>query len=291
MKASHPRPDDRAVACIVTFEPDDESMGKLAQLPFSSMLVVDNSVTAAAMEKVRSICSERGATLIQNGKNLGQAEALNQGCRWAMDHGYSLVLLLDQDTYVLPGFLEQALECRAGLPGDPESTILGCSYVKAPPRGAAPSPAVRRKRTVITSGSLVPLSLWARIGGFLSEYFIDMVDDEFCLRARRAGGTVWRIEEPRIAHAVGKSTVSRWARNHSAFRWYHMVRNHLWTIRRHAFFDPVWCLHTALLNVRFACATLWFEEGRRGKAEAMLRGARDGLSRLPPRRLARDSQD
>lgn len=42
----------------------------------------------------------------------------------------------------------------------------------------------RERKTLITSGMLIPLSLFGKIGMFREDYFIDSVDHEFCLRAR-----------------------------------------------------------------------------------------------------------
>jgi rhamnosyltransferase len=272
---------DRTLTCVVTFEPDDACLAHLAALrgEARSLLVVDNSFTRQAIARVARTCEAAGAHVLQNRRNLGQAEALNQGCSWAEAQGYECILFFDQDTKVKRGFFEHYFEQASALPGDLSKVVVGCQYLAVRDR-MVPRLAVSRKRTVITSGSLVPLSLWRRVGPFRSDYFIDHVDDEFSLRVRRAGGTIWRINDPLIDHQIGNAAgAGGW--NHSAFRWYHMVRNHLWTLREYWAFDPVWGAYTTALKLKLALGALLHEGARAEKARAMLRGARDGLLKRP----------
>jgi rhamnosyltransferase len=276
---------DEILTAVVAFEPDENSIAKIAQLhrEVGRLLVVDNSFTSAAIARVKRICDADGINLLQKGSNRGQAEALNRACEWAQAHGYGFVLFFDQDTRVLPGFMDQLLACAEQLPSDPTQAVLGCDYLSPRRLSGKPGVSVSKKRAVITSASLVSISLWQRVGRFREDFFIDHVDDEFCLRARRAGGSVWRLDAPLIEHRIGTGTVSRWSRNHSAFRWYHIIRNHLWTLREYWSFDPIWAAHTLVLKVRFVLGSLILEAGRAEKARAMLRGLRDGLLTRPER--------
>ena len=94
------------LACVVAFEPSEASLEKIRALrgETPSLLVVDNSITLLARAGLSALCAETGCQLIQNGENLGQARALNQGCRWAQRRGFGFALFFDQDTRVLPGF-------------------------------------------------------------------------------------------------------------------------------------------------------------------------------------------
>ena len=127
----------------------------------------------------------------------------------------------------------------------------------------------------------MPVALWEHVGGFRDDFFIDHVDDEFCLRVRRAGGRVWRLNKSLIEHRIGDPSRSRWALNHPPLRWFYMVRNHIWTIRMHFLFDPVWALYTIALKARLVVGTLSHEDRVIPKARQMARGLWQGMARAP----------
>jgi len=83
----------------------------------------------------------------------------------------------------------------------------------------------------ITSGSLIDVALWARVGGFDEDLFIDHVDHDYCLRSRAAGFSIVRREDAILHHHTGslreirllglKRTISM----HSPDRLFYMIRN------------------------------------------------------------------
>ena len=56
---------------------------------------------------------------------------------------------------------------------------------------------------VITSGTLTSLKAFANLGPFRADFFIDFVDSEYCLRARKAGYRILVSPHARIRHRVG----------------------------------------------------------------------------------------
>ena len=90
---------------------------------------------------------------------------------------------------------------------------------------------------VITSGSCVPLCVLDKIGLFNEKYFIDAVDEEFCYRARTKGIDVLQVNKGRLEQHFGEHThVKLFSRdiivqNYSPFRYYYIVRNHIWLIQ------------------------------------------------------------
>jgi len=72
----------------------------------TEILVVDNASTDETAALVRR---RGGVRLIENAENLGFAGGNNVGLRWAAEHNFDYVYLLNQDTEVAPAFLEEAL--------------------------------------------------------------------------------------------------------------------------------------------------------------------------------------
>jgi rhamnosyltransferase len=79
---------------------------------------------------------------------------------------------------------------------------------------------------VITSGTLLPLAAHSAIGPFREEFFIDYVDEEYCLRARAKGYRVIRSRKQIMQHTIGAPTVHKtlwirkWTSNHTPDRRY-----------------------------------------------------------------------
>jgi GT2 family glycosyltransferase len=86
-------------AVIVTYHPTPKMLENVPEIlaQVQRLIVVDNGSTSDELEPVRVMSQSFGFQLIENGENLGIAEALNQGVRWARNSGYPWVILFDQD--------------------------------------------------------------------------------------------------------------------------------------------------------------------------------------------------
>jgi len=81
---------------------------------------------------------------------------------------------------------------------------------------------------VITSGSFIPIDAFDEIGPMREELFIDFVDIEWCLRARKKCYQVVAINKVIINHHLGDYAVSFMKNNypiHSPLRMYYYFRN------------------------------------------------------------------
>jgi len=92
----------------------------------------------------------------------------------------------------------------------------------------------------MTSASLTRLEAWKKTGGFREDYFIDFVDNEFCMKLSLNGYKVLRDNTCRMSHRLGETGVQkilglfpyRYAR-HSPKRVYYMARNNASFIREY----------------------------------------------------------
>ncbi len=138
------------------------------------------------------------------------------------------------------------------------------------------------QKTVITSGSLIDIRLAIAIGGFREDYFIDQVDHEFCLRARRNGNKVVISRKVVMNHSVGNAGGVRLPflgvmPNHPPLRKYYIARNSTVTILSYWRNDPQWCLRRMtrlLLGFGFMSV---MEKQRLRKIHAFMFGILDGL--------------
>jgi len=146
-------------------------------------------------------------------------------------------------------------------------------------------PGWRILRTSITSGSLVRCEVLRRAGMFEDRLFIDFVDHEFFLRARRAGFLVLEASDVVMDHSLGASTMRNFLgrrivlTNHAATRRYYITRNQLEIYGRNLLFDPRWSVRGLVGLAYGTIAVLTLEEDKAAKFRAVRQGVRDFLAR------------
>jgi rhamnosyltransferase len=106
-----------------------------------------------------------------------------------------------------------------------------------------------------TSGSMIPLSVFEREGGFIEDLFIDMVDFEFSLRLRRRGYKIVECPNalsfhspgaPKSHNLCGKLTFT--SSNYGPARRYYIHRNTIWIVKTYGKYYPGFS--AALLSTR-----------------------------------------
>lgn len=275
-------------AIVVTYHPTAAMIENLSaiSLQVDGMVVVDNSSNPDALDKLSIASRNLGFTLIENGKNLGVAEALNQGVRWAISNTFPWVILFDQDSTITNGFVEEMFltweshpQCNRLGSLHPRyldhETGLEAHVWRAPDNGPVKS---------MTSGSLIPTWLFAKIGPFASEYFIDDVDTEYSFRIRRAGYLVADSRHAILRHNSGSPRsvtllgLTFSPSFHSAWRRYYMSRNRIALCRRYFFSFPAWISHYAYECFRETVKCFLGENDRGRKFRNVLLGIWDGLT-------------
>ncbi len=222
-------------AGIVLFNPDPERLAKSIQslrTQAEEIFLCDNG--SGNIEEIRGLAAD-GVTLLENGENLGIAAALNRLCEAARDKGFEWIMTLDHDT-VLP---EDTIPKMAPYLAY-ETTGILCPAVWY--EGWKEKPEERegteQVTACMTSGSLTRLDAWEKVGGFRNGFFIDFVDNDFCMKLRLNGYTVTRVNHTVMRHSLGEVRTVRlpllgerkWV-THKPWRVYYMIRNNLVFIR------------------------------------------------------------
>lgn len=220
----------------------------------AAVIVVDNASSAAVLTSIRAIASEAGGTLIELDANYGLAKAQNVGIREAQQRGFSFVLLSDDDSLPPDGMLQRLCQTFAEQSTgghkiaavgplvydarNSRSTLVFRNTFFGPRRqtltnAAAPVPVV----FLIASGCLLSLDVVREVGPMREDLFIDHVDLEWCLRARRHEYTLFCEPRTLLPHHLGDKLRRVWYfgwRNvhlHSPLRNYYLVRNTLLLVR------------------------------------------------------------
>ena len=287
-------------AVVVTFFPDDGLPARLAALTreCDRVIVVDNGSDEAAKTRIAGDQVE----LIALGENRGLAAALNVGLERAISLGFEWAVTFDQDSTPKPGMVAALWRTRSEHAGLGRVAVVGPRlseervihedhrWVVPHPRCRwwfARVPCVSRDLTgvafVITSGALTDLGIFREIGPMDEGLFIDYIDHDYCLRARRAGHEIIVSAAATLLHNLGAKREYRVAGRavrptfHSALRLRYMARNRWPVWRRHARHFPHWAAFDAVYSHYNLLRVLIFENGRLSKLVASVRGTWDGM--------------
>jgi rhamnosyltransferase len=216
-------------AVVVLYNPSADVLGNIDSYSDQVDLVIAVDNSDSPDEALRARLVERGVLHVAMGGNQGIAAALNAGCRRALALGYGWALTMDQDSTATPGLVP----ALSGVLAGEDSAMIAIVAPAWEPVGGAPIQLfsdVCDLDYAMTSGNLLRLSAFESLGGFREDFFIDHVDNEFCLRARRSG---WRVVQRRdavLSHRPGRMgrvtfPFSFYTLNYSPVRRYYMVRN------------------------------------------------------------------
>jgi len=178
------------------------------------------------------------------------ASALNQGMASAKKEGWEDVFLFDQDSRPTDHFFSQMLAFKSDVDGFFDDTAFyvpnfydrNChTFAKFPllTRFTVNHATCENIRSIkesqalisITSGMLITCSRYRQIGPFRVDYFIDFIDNEYCLRASVKGLKVAVNCNALIDHAIGKRSAHRFCgvavkpNWHPPVRRYYIARN------------------------------------------------------------------
>lgn len=165
------------------------------------VILVDNGSTCG-VEAVHHALRQLPHMLIRNSENLGFVKATNQGLAYS---NAPFVILMNNDTEAAPGWLEKLCEpfrydALVGISG-PLTTAAACWQGKYPgPRdGFAVLPP---GRMLAFFCSMLSRKCLAKVGRLDEDFGVGFGDDDnYCLRAERAGFRLALVRSLTIPHA------------------------------------------------------------------------------------------
>ncbi|EJE53639.1 putative glycosyltransferase [Acidovorax sp. CF316] len=294
----------RVLACVVAYLPQADRLAALIErlLPdVAGLLVIDNGQTidpqAAPWNQMQGVQWYRAS------RNLGMGAALEIARGRVLAEGYDFLLSFDQDSLPPPGYVPQLLGIWA-READATWAALGAAVVdeatgaplpvtRVDGRGGlvassalVPGPAAAVDH-VITSGCLVAAPALAAVGPFRADWFIDLVDTEWCWRARHRGLAVVQTGDVAMVHTIGRAGVRVLGRRvlaHAPARVYFQVRNALWLLRSREV-PAGWRRHLVAPLLRKVVLQALLPDQRLARWGAVARGGWQGLVGRP------DAQD
>jgi rhamnosyltransferase len=291
----------RVVAVVVTYRPDTATLGRLldALAPqVVHVVVVDNGSPTESTATLGRAVDAVGGELVALGENAGIAAAQNVGVVRARAAGATHVVLSDQDSLPAPDMIDQLLAglSRAVAAGHtvgavgpltvddrhPDAPLLFAARRWGPRRADVPADrqALVPVAFLIASGCLVPVEVLTDVGPMRDAWFIDHIDLEWGLRARRAGYELFGVVGARLDHRLGDSMYRLPGRErelhiHSAMRNYYMARNTVLLIRS-GLLPWAWRAGYAAWITKYACFYVLAVPPRATRAQRLIAGLVDG---------------
>ncbi len=213
---------------------------------------------------------------IKNNQNLGIAYALNLAAEFAIKENYKYLLMMDQDSFANENFVEKLMN--------------GFNYNK---NVALVSPLIIHKNNqhlkenknqfsridvAMTSGSILKIDVYREVGKFLNEFFIDYVDNEYCLRLKSKNYEVIQVNSAELLHELGSAIPSNflfqkvYPTNHPPLRLFYRSRNRLFVYKKYFLKYPNYVLNDILIWIKEILKIILYEKSKKEKIKMSLRG-------------------
>ncbi len=216
----------KVAAVIVTYHPPREFASNVIRvlLQVERVYIVDNGSDPSCFDFLNSL--DR-VTIIFNTKNLGLGAAQNAGVRAAIEDGYEWILFLDQDSFLTPRFIQTMISYFQSLEDNERALVFilgpkiydqggGFFYRYLQRSGKfgfrrveCDGEGIKDIIFVISSGSLIPAGMFQKLGFFREDFFIDYIDNEFCLRGITRGFRIHIVCGAVLIHRIGDRRLKR----------------------------------------------------------------------------------
>ncbi|SDB07119.1 rhamnosyltransferase [Pseudomonas sp. NFACC23-1] len=251
------------------------------------VVLTDNSDSTLAQQQVQAL-SENFFNLYLNqlSENLGIAKAQNLGVEVAKGLGCTFFIEMDQDTGLPANYVSSLLQ-RFDQLDEGRKIVGGIGPVALKKdtndvyHGRNRALGCTTVEYTLSSGFLMPLYAFERVGKKNEDLFIDFVDWEWCWRSRAAGLNVFIDTSLEIAHMLGdghKNILGFKIGVPAPIRHYYQYRNFLY------FFDKKyvptrWKIkYSLIMALKIFVFLLIFDQKKR-RLGFVFKGIKDGILR------------
>lgn len=267
-------------AGIVLFNPDinrlKENISAVIVQCAHVYLVDNGSNNIDEVKKLLNQYNHSKVSVLCNMENQGISKALNQLASEAQKGGFDWILTLDQDSVAPSNIIEEFEKYTNNL-----NTGMLCPVICDRNKGVVVEAKDNYKEIdeCITSGSLLNIKAWRKIGGFDESMFIDGVDFDICYRLRKNGYKILCIQSVVLLHELGRIVYHRFifwkvlVKNHSAFRKFYIARNTVYLARK----EHTNIIKAILQNVKLFLIVVCYEDDKWKKSKKILQGTIDGF--------------
>ncbi len=264
------------------------------------VIVVDNGSTDGSGKELKA--HHPHITLLQSTSNLGFAGGNNVGINYAIDQSFEYIMLLNNDTFVEPDFIEVLVNY---MDEHPEVGIIqpkiychhdrtliwdGGSYFN--PIFTLPyTPGALKKERAshnqlksvdwITGCAFFTRASILKKSGLLNEkFFIYFEDVDLSFRIKKLGYQLIYHPKSVVYHIAGMSNKSKSKQKEGYVNpivHYLIQRNRIWFLKRYT--NPIFVVPTVVYHTGYSIAMMiyFILRARFKKLNALLRGIKDGI--------------
>lgn len=190
----------KIIAVVVSFNGGQKTLKTIEALlsQVDYIHIVDNGSDSFSLDLLDGIEDSR-VSICKLGENRGIGVALNIGLLKARELDCSWVLTMDQDSVAAPNMVGCLIKT---IMKDDEILCLSPNLiVHDDDKFALKAGSVLY---AITSGNMVNIEIYNKIGNYNEDYFIDCVDFDFSLRVRKAGFKIFKDPNAFLYHELGE---------------------------------------------------------------------------------------
>ena len=207
---------------IVAYDPNPEilvDLVKHASAEARKVWVFQNSKLSPELKvRLRAACISE-IEFLNDGTNVGLGIAYNTMATAALLNKADALLLFDQDSSPPTGMLTRlGADMQELIRQGKKPALVGPLPVSVddnmfkPPRrynlaGGIVNGTLLPAEFAISSGSLVNLHAFAKLGVFREDFFIDAIDIEWCFRAWHKGYSCWMDKHAVMPHRLGQGII------------------------------------------------------------------------------------
>lgn len=174
----------------------------------------------------------------QDFENEGISKRLNEGSNLAIQEHFDWILTMDQDSNFSADTIKYYFNCFTQFKEKENVAMFGTNRTREKNLHTNYSCTSSKMEDLITSGSLLNLEAFDKLGNFDESLFIDLIDNEYCARSKMNGYSVIRFSNIYMLHELGKRVYNSSIKTffifkkkkevHSPLRCYYMYRNLLY---------------------------------------------------------------
>lgn len=263
---------------VVLYNPEETIIDNITSYldNIEKLYIVDNSESKNHELFNKIVTISEKCIYINNKGNQGIAHALNVGAKLAIENGADWLLTMDQDSSFTQGSLVKLIDWIENNDIHDVGIIspshhINNSYIEE-------NKTIIQVDTVMTSGNLLNLKAYQRVGGFLDKLFIDYVDNEYCLRLKINNYKILQLTNATLKHSLGniKSFTlfnkTIYYTNHNHIRRYYIARNSLYVCSIYKKYFKNYCDNEQKRNIINILKIIFFEESKLQKIHYIIKG-------------------
>lgn len=231
----------KIAAAIILYEPNtDEVLNNINTYInyVDSIYIYDNTEGGKAFDYKQLNSSK--VHYFRDEKNNGLSIRLNEASERAIADRYNWLLTMDQDSFFSETTIQEFISGLSTYENNNTIGIIGLSNTSSSCTNLYEHTKVETIEVdhVITSGSVINLDVYKKVGGFDENLFIDGVDWDYCIGIRLAGYSVIQFNNLFMEHKLGTRVKNASLKTlflikkekfiHSPLRCYYLKRNMLY---------------------------------------------------------------